>query len=224
MQQPPPLPPRALKPRTRVAVVAALVGVIAAASAWSAWYAASVRWTRPGSGLRPDRWASPEPATRADFVRADIPGVRQPHALAAGAARLPGGAAVIGLSVGHRHRAYALQALAPITRHVVNDLLGRVPVTVTYCARNGCVGVFTDADRDRPLDVAVAGWVGPPDAGSLVLRVGSERYRQDTGAPLDGDGDPPFPYARAEYERTTWEHWREEYPDTDVYVGEETGQ
>jgi Protein of unknown function (DUF3179) len=208
MQQPPSLPPRALKPRTRAAVAAALAAVIVAASAWSAWYASGVRWARPGQ------------AARSDFVPVDLPVFQRPPTRAAGAARLPDGTAVIGLSVGPLHRAYVLDALAPVERHVVNDLLGRVPVTVTYCDRTGCVGVFTGPGGDRPLEVAVAGWSGHYDEGGMVLRVGTACYRQDTGAPLADDSGPPFPYARGEYERTTWGHWREEHPDTDVYAGE----
>lgn len=105
-------------------------------------------------------------------------------------------------------------------RHVVNDLLGRLPVTVTYCDRTDCVAVFTGPGGGLPLAVAVGGWAGHYDEGGLLLRVGAALYRQDTGAPWGDDSGAPFPYARAECERTTWGHWREEHPDTDVYVGE----
>jgi hypothetical protein len=161
---------------------------------------------------------APDPAGT-DIVLEDLPGIRQPPALPAGAAHLRDNTEVIGVAAAGRHRAYVIDALVRREQHVVNDQLGGAPVTVTYCDRTDCARVFTDARGGGPLDVASGGWVGRYEEGCMLLRVGSDRYRQDTGLPLAKDA-PPFPLARAEFVRTTWKEWREAHPDTDVYVGE----
>jgi len=166
-----------------------------------------------------ENWGLLIPA-RSPYDLADLPPVQQPPALSAAAVRLADDAEVIGVAAGGRHRAYALDAFVYWTkRHVVNDVVGGVPITVTHCDLTECTRVFTAPDRDGPLDVSVGGWGGRFEESGLLLRVGSTRYRQTTGEPLK-DGDPPFPYAPAEYVRTTWKRWREAHPDTDVYVGE----
>jgi hypothetical protein len=161
---------------------------------------------------------TPDPAG-ADVELEDVPGIRQPSALPAGSAHLRDNTEVIGVSASGRHRAYVIDALVRRERHVVNDQLGGAPVTVTYCDRTNCARVFTEPRGGGPLEVAGGGWIGRYEEGCMLLRIGPDRYRQDTGLPL-AKGAPPFPYARAEFVRTTWKQWREAHPDTDVYVGE----
>jgi hypothetical protein len=197
MQQPHPTrPSRRARPVLAVALV--LIGAGAASVLWFV-----VRDDVPAPA-GPELW--------------DAPGVREPPACSADSVELPDDARLIAVSAGGRHRAYALEALLARDRHVVNDTLGGVPITVTYCDRSDCAQVFTAPEGDQPLDVAVGGWVGQYETGSLLLRVGGARYRQDTGQPLEPDA-PPFPYARADFVRTTWKQWHEAYPDGDVYVG-----
>src|SRR5438552_2413083 len=88
-----------------------------------------------------------------------FPGIRQPEAVPASAAAVEDDADVIGVSVKGRHRAYCTAAMAEAERHVVNDLIDRVPVTVTYCPRTNCVRALTqDDESDEPLDVVGRGW------------------------------------------------------------------
>jgi hypothetical protein len=148
----------------------------------------------------------------------DIPGIQTPSVQPASAARLHDDAVVLGVSAGGRHRAYLLAAFDGIRWHIVNDQLAGVPITVTYCDRTGCVKVFT-GPPGAPLDVALGGFVGSFDRGSLLLRVGSVLYRQDSGQAL-APGEAPFPYAPVEFVRTTWKDWCGRHPDTDVYVGQ----
>jgi hypothetical protein len=145
---------------------------------------------------------------------------RMPGAVDAGAARLPDDAPVIGVAAGGRHRAYSSSAFAELDLHVRNDVLNGVPVTVTYCPRTGCARVYTGPVGGSALAVAPGGWVGEPGDGPdgvMLLRVGTDLYYQDSGAPLAGWGD--FPYPEADFERTTWGAWRRSHPDTDVVVG-----
>jgi len=192
--------------RVRSVCLAALL--LVAAGAVALWY-----W-RGGR-------AEPQPAS-ADVLPMAQPGVRLPPASPAESARLNDADEVIGVSAGAQARAYAVAAFAPrpggqYSTHVVNDRLGGSPVTVAYCDRTGCAKVYTDARDEGPLDVAVGGWTNRGGHDSMVLLVGSIRYRQDTGEPLDGDA-PPFPYAQRAFVRTTWKQWREVHPNTDVYL------
>ena len=129
---------------------------------------------------------------------------------------------VIGVQRGGRFRAYAIRALTHLARHVVNDEFNGKPVTVTYCDRTNCAQVFTDPSHDTPLNVAVGGWDDRPDGG-LLLRVGPDRFYQTTGRPLH-DGDATLPYEPMPFVRTRWKQWREEHPDTDVYIGDPTAE
>jgi hypothetical protein len=152
-------------------------------------------------------------------VLADEPGVQGPAARPAEAARLPDADEVIGVSAGGRHRAYSIAALLPGDRHVVNDTLGGVPVTVVFWEQTNCARVFTDPTGREPLDIGVGGYIGGYDLGSMLVAVGPNHYRLDSGQPVE-EGAPPFPYPRADFQRTTWKRWREAHPNTDVYVGD----
>jgi hypothetical protein len=165
----------------------------------------------------------PEPpqSISSDLLVMNWPVIQRPEARPAGSVRLSEDAAVIGVSVDGRSRAYVVEAFGPTARHVVNDQLGRVPVTVTYCSRSDCAQVFTDPREAGPLAVSVGGFDRRSGTGALLLRVGSTLYRQDTRAPLTADA-PPFPHAVADFVWTTWQQWRTAHPDTDVYLGPPT--
>jgi Protein of unknown function (DUF3179) len=132
--------------------------------------------------------------------------------------QLPDSAPVIGVSVGGRHRAYVIQALLRPDAHVYNDLLGEVPVTVTYCDLDECVRVLTAPDSKRPLDIR-SGGSDRSRSRKMLLQIGSTRYWQDTGKALE-DEAAPFPFTDAAFTRTTWRQWHDAHPDTDVYVGD----
>jgi hypothetical protein len=149
----------------------------------------------------------------------DMPVVQRPLVLSNGEGWLADDEEVLAVSVSGRHRAYRIRALAVVNQHVLNDELGSIPVTVSYCNRSDSCVVFVGAAGQGPLDVAPGGMTGEIDGGNLLLRRGAWHYRQDTTAPLD-DNAPPFPYAKATtFERTTWKQWRQAHPDTDLYVG-----
>jgi len=132
--------------------------------------------------------------------------------------RVPDDAPVIGVIMAGRPRAYLLQALMRPDSHVCNDVIGSVPVSVTFCDVDDCVRVFTAPDHELPLDIAL----GRPDssrARKMVLRVGTTPYWQDNGQPLGKGAAEPFPYAAAEFIRTTWGRWRDEHPESDLHIG-----
>ena len=147
----------------------------------------------------------------------EFPPVSAPTRLTAFDPSVAAGDLVIGVTMGESHRAYAVKAFDAIPSHVVNDLLGGRPVTVTRCANTECVKVFTELTGRRRLGVAVGGWFGRDGSEELLLRVGSNRYHQQSGEPV-GEA-PPFPYPTLDYELTTWGEWLRQHPDTDLYAG-----
>jgi hypothetical protein len=165
-------------------------------------------------------WLTPDRAAGRPVELLQLHPVHKPPATSAASTWLPDEAPVIGVTARDRHRAYAICAFGNIDEHVVNDLVGGVPITVTYCNRTGCTKVFTSTSSNRTLDVAVGGWVGEPGSstdGVMLLRVDSNYYLQNTGEQLSGWSH--FPYQEAEFERTTWGKWRRAHPDTDVVTG-----
>ena len=114
---------------------------------------------------------------------------------------------VIGVEVQGRFRAYKLSAMSTPQTHVINDLIERIAVTVTYCDRNRCIRAFTKTEpTDQPLDVATLGHVG----GAMRLRI--------EGALLPQDSDE-VPVPRLEFEKTSWREWKAAHPETDIYTG-----
>ncbi len=164
-----------------------------------------------------------KPAIRGDLFRdvdSEYPPVQYPQIIKAAAADLPDGLDVIGVTVAGKHRAYLVRALVPIDGHVVNDLVGSTPVTVSYCSRLGCARVFTAKSRGKLLDVSVAGWRKMrPEGGGLVLKAKGKRYLQKSGKAVDSPRAVRFPYPELAFTRTKWEVWKKNHPDTDLYVG-----
>jgi hypothetical protein len=122
---------------------------------------------------------------------------------------------VIGVTLGDQHRAYLLADLWWPDRHVLNDQVGEVPLSVTFCNLSNCVRAFTADTRGQPLDLA-SGGRHPHKARKMVLRVGGRTFEQETGEPLDGDTRRPFPYQPVAAVRTTWGQWRADHPKTEL--------
>jgi uncharacterized protein DUF3179 len=147
----------------------------------------------------------------------DAPGIRLPAARPrADVAALADEEPVIGVCAGGRTRAYLVRALAMGPKfHIVNDALGGVPITVTYCNLFHCTRLFTATGTSEPLDISQGGL----KPSGMVLKVGGYPYRQDSSAPLE-EGAPSFPYDPYPGDETTWGTWRQSHPDTDLYVGD----
>ncbi len=166
-------------------------------------------WSRDAGQLGADEFRDSMP---------DLAPIQRPLVQSAESTWLHGDEEVIGVSAGGRHRAYLVRAFIPVQRHVVNDELGNVPVTVSYCDRNDCAMVFVGPTGGGPLEFVPSGYSGLYDLGFMVLRVGAWHYRQDTGDPVEREA-PPLACAKVDFVRTTWERWRRAHPDTDVFVG-----
>jgi hypothetical protein len=141
-------------------------------------------------------------------------GIRQPPAVPASEARLDEEAEIIGVSVGGKYRAYAVRAFDQPLWHVVNDLLGEVPVTVTYCDRCDFAKVFSGRELGAALDIALGGWVN----NRMMLRLGDVFFLQDED-PAGKAGVQAVALVEYPYERITWKAWKAAHPETDVYLG-----
>jgi hypothetical protein len=139
------------------------------------------------------------------FIR---PGIRQPPTVPADAATIEPDDMIIGVSVGNVHRAYVSAAMSSVETHVINDLIGGVPVSVAFCDRTRCARAFTAKDRINPLEIELGGWSGD----QMWLRVDGQML---------GLNSDDIPYEQVTVETCTWSQWKEDHPDTDVFVGRE---
>jgi hypothetical protein len=129
------------------------------------------------------------------------PGIDRPPAISADEATVSDEVEVIGVTADGQSRAYLISAMTGMTTHIANDLLGDVPVSVTYCDRTDFARAFTGSENGQLVDLGLQGWVD----GEMSLLVNSQGFRHsDVDIPLQ---DFPF-------ERTTWGEWKQKHPDT----------
>jgi hypothetical protein len=149
------------------------------------------------------------------WIRIEAPGVVCPPTVPAASAALGEDEEVIGVEAGGRSRAYALTALRNPRFHIVNDLIGSVPVSVTYCDLTDCTQVYT-SQGDAPLAIAQAGL----REREMVIKIGGVYYEHRTGRAIEPSAsEPPLPYELSPWTRTTWGEWKRRHPATDVYRG-----
>jgi hypothetical protein len=145
------------------------------------------------------------------------PSISRPPTRRAEQAKLPDYEEVIGIVVDGKARAYRVKAFDDPSRHIVNDLIGDRPVTVTYCDQSNCARAYAGPRGGPPLEVLQAGLKG----AEMILKVGDTYYWHRTAAPVETGKGPPFPYATYPLVRRTWGDWRREHPDSDLYLGPE---
>ena len=123
---------------------------------------------------------------------------------------------IIGVNVNGTFRAYAVSAFSDIGLHVVNDLIGDRPVTVSFCPRTGCARVYTGPVGKR-LSVAVGGWLNRAGSEQMLLRVNRTLFQQTNGESVSGGEG--LPYRALDFELTTWREWQQKHPTTELYSG-----
>lgn len=141
-----------------------------------------------------------------------VRGLMKPKTVPAAQADLPDDEPVIGVVMNGVARAYRVAALAPMSRHVVNDLVGGVPVTVTYCDRSDCSRTYTGEGSD-PFDVWTAGFVD-----QLMLKLDEKYFWQETGAFTNPELTGSLPIRIMPHQRMTWKEWKQTHPQTDVFL------
>lgn len=133
-----------------------------------------------------------------------LAGIGMPAVEPASSAKIDENAQIIGVEVDGQFRAYCICEMRSPFTHVVNDVVGGVPVTVTYCDRSDCARVLTQSDElNTPLEVGVGGFRD----GQMLLRIDHRNFSQNA---------PEVPLQDLEFERMTWKEWKTAHPDTDV--------
>jgi hypothetical protein len=119
---------------------------------------------------------------------------------------------VVGVTVNGESRAYLVGTLSRPDYHIINDLIGLVPVSITYCNINRCPRAFTREGANEPLDIAVG---GQHNLRELLLLVDGARFHQDDLKPYDpGHRTASFPYHQVPLTVTTWGKWKKFHPDS----------
>jgi hypothetical protein len=217
---------RARPALVRAAARAVVVAVAAGACACGAGESAPRASSPPVSAFR----FAQDPGVRHDvpldrivkgIPRADpkdgIPAIRSPeHVPAAEARHVRAEDAVVGVEVGREARAYPIRML---DRHeVVNDVLGGVPIAVTYCPLcDSAVVVRRDPDLDparegETITLGVSGYLFDSDV--LLYDAETESFWQQlTGRAVVGP-QTGRRLERLEATRTTWGAWRAAKPHT----------
>ena len=136
-----------------------------------------------------------------------LPGMIAPVTLTATEARVTDTEQVIGITIGDEHRAYIVNAFAPLGQKVINDLINEIPLAITYCDIYERARVFTSTERGEYLHVGLGGWMNK----EMFFYFENVRFSQSSeNAPL-----PDYPYII-----TTWGQWLEVHPDSRIYLGD----
>jgi hypothetical protein len=133
------------------------------------------------------------------------PGLKLPTTFAADEVELPQNQQIIGVTVGDESRAYVVNDLSRMTTHVVNDLIGKWPISVTYCNRTDIVRVFADANGETAMELGVGGWQGD----EMLITVEGNYFKQEA---------EDIPVSDFPFERTTWGEWKRLHPETRVFT------
>ncbi len=148
--------------------------------------------------------------------RADAPGIDRPPTVPADSAKIADDEEVLGVIVDGHPRAYRLLPFHKNSAHIVNDVVGNRPVSMTYCDLTDCVRAYSGPPGAGPLDIRQGGL----QYGRMIVRVGDAYYWHRDGQPHDPDAHaPPFPYPDCPFERRKWGEWRRLHPETDIYLG-----
>jgi hypothetical protein len=197
-----PLPPKMIQLFTMV-LAASLV--IAVTAAWIGSYLRAGEWGIAGLMM-------PESETDQAEILLEFPGATQPTSLSAGKVAWNDDDEVIGVTVAGASRAYLISALERPARHIVNDMIGPVAISITYCNIDRCARAFTDKSRQAPLELFIGGL---SRTQGLLLLVDGARFHQNTLQPHDQNDSPrSFPYEEVPITITTWKQWRGAHPET----------
>ncbi len=155
-------------------------------------------------------------AVAAANPRDAIPPIYNPQYTTAGKVKhLADHEKVIGVVLNSQAHAYPIKIL---DRHeIVNDVIGKIPIAVTYCPLCGSALAFNRTIEGRTYTFGVSGYLYQSD---LLMwdRETESFWSQITGTAVVG----PMTDARLEMivaSVTTWGRWRAEHADSKVLVG-----
>jgi hypothetical protein len=193
-----------------------LVGCAAANLSWQSYVRSPLHDMHLSCDVTAGNAGRAEPAAPTQILM-KIPGVCQPEFAGQHDPRISDATRVIGIVVNGQAEAFAVDALSmPLgqlfdrnlaRRHVVNQLIDDVAVSVVYCDTSRCVRVFSQPQQSRPLELSVGGLCN----GRMLLVYDGKQYYQNS---------QKIPLPDADYELTTWSNWKTRHPDSQIYLGE----
>ena len=123
---------------------------------------------------------------------------------------------VIGVELNGNARAYRLAAFDDPSGHLVNDLMGDVPVSVAYSNLSRCVRVYTGPRNSGLLDAEVPGLLNQRDGHQARWDLVFSPVGDAGGT---GRQSTPNPLHAYQPHRDDLEGMDAGHPDTDVFVG-----
>lgn len=125
--------------------------------------------------------------------------------------RLDSETPIIGVVVNKVAKAYPVRNLMRPDQHVLNDVVGGIPITVTWCDVDRCAKVLTGPGT-TPLKVRVIG-SDPSRPGKMLLGLEQTHFWQDTLKVLRDESKTisleTFPCVE-----TSWGEWKTTHPET----------
>lgn len=152
-------------------------------------------------------------------------GLDHPRVSPAQEARVEDDEEVIGVMVGDKARAYRIKVMEGPRRHIVNDVINGVPISITFCDITMCARAFTSDSTHKTLDLDTGGF----HDHQMVLLIDGRLYYQKTGKAVPAnafkmqgyeppdDKTVPFPFAEYPIVRSSWKAWKVAHPNTDIY-------
>jgi hypothetical protein len=138
----------------------------------------------------------------------DFAGVSNPQLIPAEKCGLRDNDIIIGVNVFGESRAYLQLALGGLPdRHLVNDVISTIPVTITYCDRTQCTRVLSSGSVKEAVSIRCGGWLAVQE---MALLVDGKKYAQSS---------PEIPLMDLPFEISTWKEWQQKHPDSMVYLG-----
>ena len=134
------------------------------------------------------------------------PGITEPPMFSVDDVNLPEEAMIIGFVLDGQPRAYLQEAMTPISAHIVNDIVGNKPVSVTFCDQTDCVRVFSSTTEGKPIDLKTGGFASEE---MLIMLNGQMHPQTSTTIPLQD----------IDFVRTQWIAWKVEHPETKIFLG-----
>ena len=123
---------------------------------------------------------------------------------------------VVGVELNGESRAYPLNMLSRLDRHVLDDTLGSQPIAVTWCGLCESPVVYSRQVAGRTLTFFVSGKIAGENLVMKDVETGSEwpqMLGEATKGPLEGESLERIPAVW-----TDWKTWRTEHPETTVVM------
>jgi Protein of unknown function (DUF3179) len=152
-------------------------------------------------------YAAMYPATGVDA----IPAIDRPcHERPEDATALPDSSLVIGVDHGGEARAYPVDLLS--LHEVVNDVVGGLPIAVTWCPLCASAVAYDRRVGERTLTFGVSGYLYRANLMLFDRETGS-MWSQLVGGAVTGRMRGTA-LRRVPFVHQTWERWRREHPET----------